>query len=160
MVIFAHIAFADAVSSSLHFSLPEAFLFGLVSHHLLDFIPHTDAAYFWPKKERKIELMPKSVKIFIVVDALMSFGFLIWAGLVLKVSWVILFWASLGAVLPDLIIIGFPFFIPKIRNWRLINQYVKLHSNILEHLEISENWILGIVSTILIIGVSFWLLLK
>jgi len=160
MVIFAHIAFAGAVSSAGHFSLPEAFLFGLVSHHLLDLIPHTDASYFWPRKNRDIGLMPKSVKVCIFFDALLSFEFLIWAGLFLKLSWGLLFWVSLGAILPDLIITGFPFFISRMRNWRLIDQYIKFHHTILEHLGIPENWILGIVSTILIIGVSFWLLLK
>lgn len=160
MVIFAHIAFADAVSSSMHFSLPGAFLFGLVSHHLLDLIPHTDAGYFWSRKERGADSMPKSVKVFIVVDALFSFGFLIWCGLFLKVSWAILFWASLGAVLPDFIVTGFPFFIPKMRNWRWIKKYEKFHYSLFDHLGISDNWILGIFSTILIIGVSFWLLLK
>jgi hypothetical protein len=160
MIIFAHIAFAEAVSSAGHFSWPAAFLFGLFSHHLLDLIPHTDASYFWSKKQRNMGIMPQSAKIIILIDILLSLGFLIWAGLLLKIRLVLLFWASLGAVLPDFIITGFPFFIPKMRNWRLIDQYVKWHHTILEHLEIPENWILGVVSTILIIGISFVILLR
>ncbi len=160
MILTAHIIFASAVSSAGRFSLPTAFLFGLISHHLLDFIPHLDAGCVWLKKDRVAGVMPKAAVIFIAVDALFSLGFLIWCAFFLKMNWAILLSASFGAALPDLIVTGFPFFIPKIRIWPWVKKYEKFHYSLFDHLNISNNWIFGIFSTILIIGVSFWLLLK
>ncbi len=160
MILFAHVAFADAVSSAGKFSWPMAFLFGLISHHFLDFIPHLDAGYVWPRKDRDAGITPKAVVIFIAVDALLTLGLLIWCAFFLKINWAILFWASLGAALPDLIVTGVPFFVPKMKDWPWVKKYEKFHYSLFEHLGISTNWIFGIFSTILIIGVSLWLLLK
>lgn len=160
MMLAAHIVFANAVSSVGRFSLPTAFLFGLISHHLLDIIPHLDAGCVWTRKDRDAGIMPKAAMIFIAADALFSLGFLIWCGWDLKVNLPLLFWASFGAALPDLIVTGFPFFIPKMRNWFLVKKYEKFHYSLFNHLGISTNWIFGVFSTILIIGVSFWLLLR
>lgn len=160
MILFAHVAFADAVSSAGNFSWPMAFLFGLISHHFLDLIPHLDAGCVWPVKDRDGGKMPKATVIFIAVEALLTLGFLIWCAFFLKINWAILFWASFGAALPDLIVTGFPFFIPKMRTWPWVKKYGKFHYSFFDHLSIPTNWIFGIFSTILIIGVSFWLLLK
>lgn len=160
MVLFAHVIFADAVSSAGNFSWPAAFLFGLLSHHVLDFIPHIDAASIWTKKERDTGVMPKTTAVFIAVDVLLTLMFLIWGAFFLKIDWAILFWASLGAALPDLIVTGFPVFFPRMRDWQFVKKYEKFHYSLLNHLGFIDNWIFGIFSTILIIGISFRLLLK
>ena len=163
MILTAHIALATAVSASARFSLPGAFLFGLISHHLLDFIPHVDAGSFWSIEDRKAGLMPVRVQILILIDVLLSLGYLFWLGWGLKISLPLLFWASLGAALPDLIVTGFPFFIPRLRNWSISKRYEKFHYILFRDFQDAPppgSWILGIFSTILIIGVSFWLLLK
>ena len=97
MILAAHIIFASAVSSAARFSLPGAFLFGLVSHHLLDFIPHLDAGSSWSIKEMKAGTMPVRVRVLVFLDILASLGFLIWGFWGLKMSFPLLFWASLGA---------------------------------------------------------------
>ncbi|MEK7624231.1 MAG: hypothetical protein AAB404_00665, partial [Patescibacteria group bacterium] len=114
MILAAHIIFASAVSSAVRFSLPGAFLFGFVSHHLLDFIPHLDAGSFWPVEDQKSGKMSRRVWILVLSDVLASLGFLIWYGWGLKANLPLLFWASLGAALPDLLITGFTFFISQL----------------------------------------------
>ena len=163
MTLTAHLALATAVSASARFSLPGAFLFGSISHHLLDFIPHLDAGSFWSVEDQKAGIMPVRVRILILIDVLLSLGYLFWLGWGLKIGLPLLFWASLGAALPDLIVTGFPFFIPKLRDWSLVKQYEKLHYILFREAQDAPSsgyWILSIFSTILIIGVSFWLLLK
>ena len=163
MVLVAHLALATSVSASARFSLAGAFLFGLVSHHLLDFIPHLDAGSFWSVEDKRAGIMPNRVRIFILIDVLLSLGYLVWLGWGLKISWPLLFWASLGAALPDLIVTGFPFFIPRLRNWPILKRYEKFHCVFFQNFQNAPppgGWILGIFSTVLIIGVSGWLLLK
>ena len=162
MILTAHIVFATAVSASARFSLPAAFLFGLVSHHLLDFIPHFDAGYFWSIEDRKAGIMPNRVRILILIDVLLSLGYLFWLGWGLKINLPLLFWASLGAALPDLLITGFPFFIPRLRDWPILKRYEKFHYILFRESQDAppqRYWILGNFSTIFIIGVSLGLLL-
>lgn len=154
MVLTAHLVLATAVSASARFSLPAAFAFGFISHHLLDFIPHVDAGYFWPIRERRTGVMPNLVRIFIAVDILASLGWLIWLNRGWGAEWPLLFWASFGASLPDLIVTGFPFFIPRLRDWPILKRYEKFHYSFFQYAAIQENWILGISTTIFIISVS------
>jgi len=160
MILLAHIAFSTAASKTFKFSWPWAFVFGFISHHVLDFIPHTDAACVWPKKMERKGIIPKPAMIFIIIDIASCLIFFFWSWLFLKMNFVVLFWASFGAVLPDLIITGFTHFYRKALKWKWMLQYDKLHMTLFAHLGIPENWILGTFTTILIIGVSFWLLLK
>lgn len=160
MILTAHIIFASTVSSAARFSLPAAFLFGFVSHHLLDFIPHIDAGSFWPRADREKGKISFFVLVSILIDVLVSLGFLIWLWFGLKISLPLLFWASAGAVLPDFIDSVLPFLIPQLRNRPFFKRYEKFHSTFFQYAAIQENWILGILSTVLIIGVSGWLLLK
>ena len=163
MILAAHIGFAAAVSASARFSLPGAFLFGLISHHLLDFIPHVDAGSFWLMEDRKTGIMPNRVRIFILIDVLLSLGYLFWLGWGLKISLPLLFWASAGAVLPDFMVTVLPFFIPQVRNWSISKRYEKFHYIFFRNFQDAPppgSWILGILSTILIIGISLWLFLK
>ena len=163
MILAAHIIFASAVSSAARFSLPGAFLFGLVSHHLLDFIPHLDAGSSWSIKEMKAGTMPVRVRVLVFLDILASLGFLIWGFWGLKMSFPLLFWASLGAALPDIVVTGFPFFISRLRNWPILKRYEKFHYIFFRQsrpVSLQGHWILGNLGTLLIIGFSFWLLLK
>lgn len=163
MILAAHIVFASAVSSAARFSLPGAFLFGLVSHHLLDFIPHFDAGSSWSIKDVKAGVIPTRVRILVLLDILASLGFLIWFFWGLKMDFFLLFWASLGAVLPDLVITGFPFFITRLRNWPILKRYEKFHYIFFRQsrpVSLQGHWILGNLGTLSVIGFSLWLLLK
>jgi len=158
MIILAHVAFASAVSKSLRLSWPMAFLFGLVSHHVIDLIPHVDAACVWTRKQRDAGIMPVAAKVFIAVDALATLVFFIWCWLFLKTNLPVLFWASFGAVLPDLIITGFTTFYHPALKWSFMKKYERFHWSIFTHMGIPENFVFGILTTALVIGFSFLLL--
>ena len=163
MILVAHIVFASAVSASARFSLPGAFLFGLVSHHLLDFIPHFDAGSFWPIEELKAGTISARVRILIFLDILASLVFLVWCFWWLKAGFFILFWASLGAALPDLVVTGFPFLVPRLRNRPILKRYEKFHYIFFRQsrpVSLQRYRIFGNLSTLFIIGFSLWLLLK
>src|SRR5207244_5733552 len=66
-------AIGAAVSVELAPSLaiPAALGFGILSHHLLDLVPHTDAATFWPAPQKNL---PWSVSLLVAFEILLGLG--------------------------------------------------------------------------------------
>ena len=141
-----------------------AFLFGWLSHHILDMIPHFDRGSFFIKSRlpRYLggpgEQLPeghllKKEWVLIGSDLTLVFGFLIfpfvagpWPGF-----W-FMFAGAVGATLPDFIA-AWLFWFPKLRKISLLNNYGRLHSYLHWTLPMNKWWLGVVIQVAVILGV-------
>jgi len=134
-------------------AVPVALGLGIVSHHLLDLIPHTDAATFWPHACKPI---PRLIGAVVAAELL--------TGLVLTVT---LFFSlhtqlaflggAAGGIVPDLLD-EVPLWQKRFRSTVLGAIWHRWHLRL--HCASMENtWIAGIVVDALVVGTGLWLLL-
>lgn len=131
------------------------FFAGLISHHLIDQIPHTDGGSFdvdvkdFAKDKRILTIVSLDL---IVILILGLFIFTIHA-----VNWAIIF-GAIGAALPDLVD-NMPFWSPFLRKKIPFNFYHRFHEFF--HFTITDKkfyWV-GIMTQILLIALSLKLLI-
>jgi len=149
MIYTSHIIVGSAIGYSTEKS-PIAFAGGLVSHHLLDSVPHLDPGAF-SKNEGDV-FKPASL-LFIAVD--LTIGtiafYYIWKFSGFNVS---VFWGALGAVLPDVVDNG-PW--RAIRKLPIFKQYHQLHHS-LHSTVTKKNWLLGVITQVIIIVIALTLI--
>jgi hypothetical protein len=157
MIITSHIV-AGAASGSVASNLWVAFLYGFISHFILDYIPHTDISSFLPKRNKQgFDSSPyfKNIKL-ILLDALISLILII----VLLIfaqgkSWLIII-GAFGGILPDLLDNN-PFVTPYLRRNYFFKKYFHemIHHRIHYSVRREQGWgwlILGMVTQLVIIG--------
>ncbi len=154
MVLSSHTALGAAIGSVVTNPF-WGFVAGIISHHLVDIIPHTDVGSYGGSvhnlfKERKI-------LIFFIVDAFLALLILL-VGLKLSNDLFILS-AVTGSVLPD-VIDNSPLWSPHLRKKFPFNYYHFFHEKF--HCTITERrylW-LGYLTQVLIIMASLYLVVK
>lgn len=132
------------------------FAAGLISHHVMDIIPHSDSGSLGAnaknifKKENRIGL------IWAVSDAVVGVGLFVFILLKFNCQSAVL-WGTIGAVLPDLID-NSPFWSVKLRQIVPFNYYHKFHEKY--HFTISNKnyfW-LGILTQLILVFLSLFFL--
>jgi membrane-bound metal-dependent hydrolase YbcI (DUF457 family) len=133
-------------------SVPLALVIGVASHHALDFLPHTDAATFWPDSRR----VPAIGVAIVAVEVLL--GLLITSTLLVAQhpSWAFAA-GALGGVLPDLLD-EIPLWSQQFREsrWGSVwhHWHLRLHCG-----DMAMNWRTGLVIDAAVVGGGLWLLL-
>src|SRR4051794_23084097 len=79
-------------------AVPFSFLAGIVSHHLLDLIPHTDAAPFWPDTRR----IPWFAMLVITIEVLLGCSLTGTLFVAQHTSWAFAA-GAVGGILPDVL---------------------------------------------------------
>jgi membrane-bound metal-dependent hydrolase YbcI (DUF457 family) len=146
------IGLAATTLSSSPWAVPVALLAGVASHHLLDLLPHTDAATFWPD-ERKVPLAAVAL---VVLESMFGVGV---TGTLLAAQHTT--WAfgagALGGVLPDLLD-EIPLWQHRFRRSRLGALWHDLHLR-LHCADMTMYWRMGLVIDGVVVVGSLWLLL-
>ncbi|MEK7673673.1 MAG: hypothetical protein AAB371_00550 [Patescibacteria group bacterium] len=157
MLAGAHIIFGNAVALNLTQNPEFAFLIGLISHHIADFLPHLDRNIFeaFDKTNRAEEgdnkyKSPKEwsggVWSIVIIEFVLGFGlFLLLAQkIIIKEPWVILF-ATVGALFSDIVC----FFIPRniLLKFKFTRAFLSFHKKFHCHLK------RGSVKNLLLFGV-------
>ncbi len=163
MLDITHVIVGAAIGSRAT-NIGFAFLFGWLSHHILDMIPHFDRGSFFIKSRLprylggQAESLPeghllKKEWILIGSDLTLVSGFLIfpfvagpWPGF-----W-FMFAGAVGAVLPDFIA-AWLFWFPKLRKISLLNNYGRLHSYLHWTLPMNKWWLGVVIQVAVILGV-------
>lgn len=163
MLAGAHLIFGNAIAATTTVHPAAAFLIGLISHHLGDYLPHLDSNVlrlgddFLPLKK-----WPRKLWLLVIIELVIGLAILLtfWSKFAGKES--IIFWASVGSLLPDLISLTF------IKGWLLQSKagraYLNFHREFHSHLKnfsLAEKVFAGVVeagvlflSLILLIGLS------
>lgn len=155
MILSSHVAAGFAVGVTV--SNPIAgFLLGLVSHHLLDLIPHTDIGsdgvsinnIFENKNSFKKLLLDGLFTLVIILVVLSSRG-----------CSVVMLFSVLGAIFPD-IIDNSPFWSPYLRRKFPFNYYHYFHGKF--HFTIMDKryFYIGYITQIMVVAISLYLVVK
>lgn len=158
MIPTGHLLVGGAIGVSLsslptEIATPIALAAGVASHHVLDWIPHTDAGTFYPDHCDKI---PKRVLLVIVLEGLL--------GLALTAFF---FWThyptlpflagAIGGMIPD-ILDNIPLWKKQFRETRLGQKWHEFHEK--WHCgEMAQIWLLGIVVDLLVVSGGIWYLM-
>lgn len=114
------------------------FFYGLISHLILDLIPHGDSAMYKKYKNKEISVKKAAAKT--VLDAIISIVLaVIFFNVNLPSSDWILSWAIIGAVIPDVLIGLYEFMDPRAPKWlRIIHKWhFKNHDLIAKKFDLS-----------------------
>jgi len=134
------------------FAVPLALALGVLSHHLLDFIPHTDAATFWPDPRR----VPWFVVVIVTVEVMI--GFLLTGTLFVAQHTTWAFAAgAIGGILPDLLD-EMPLWQERFRSSALGGVFHRWHTR-LHCADMAQSWRLGLLIDALVVGGGLWFLL-
>jgi len=155
MTIVPH-ALAGAAIATFTDNAWVAFLLGVLSHLVLDFIPHIEPGTFFTDPEQD-KHWPRWVYGIILGEFVFLLIFLFWFGLnhdPAKTQ--IVFWGGLGGLAIDLI--DHNPFKNTTRSWPVFAQVHWLHLTFHRDLP-RQYWYLGIPLAIIILGGSLWLLL-
>jgi hypothetical protein len=127
---------------------------GILSHHVLDLVPHTDAATFWPEGRQPI---PRLVCAVVVLEVLL--GTLLTAFLFVSQHTTLAFVAgAVGGMLPDLLD-EVPLWQERFRRTALgavwHQWHLRLHCGSMENV-----WLTGLAVDAVVVGAGLWLLLS
>lgn len=130
-----------------------AFFLGLLSHFILDTIPHIDAGVL---PHREDEFTPK-MWFWAGLDVIL--GLLILLFLFYKFRDPILLWGASGAILPDFLD-NTPFWTKYVHNTKLGRIFHNFHDGIQKYNPKLYFWFWGFLPQIILVGVILWYLLK
>lgn len=156
MLITPHILVGTAIGVAV--GNPVAgFALGVVSHYILDIIPHTDSGtwhYYEPLIGKHLDVRDFTMGI---VDASVAvFSLLTLAGYAPIIGAAPLV-GAFGGLLPDLVMLA-GLFIPALSKWKGLAWYYKFQNSF--HYTAKPNqWILGVFTQIVAVGASVWYLL-
>jgi hypothetical protein len=134
-------------------AVPVALGLGILSHHLLDLVPHTDSATFWPD--------PRRLPLFGVVAVTLEVlgGLLLTATLFVSQHQTWAFAAgAVGGMLPDLLD-EMPLWQQRFRQSSLGGIWHRWHTQ-LHCADMAERWGMGLVIDALVVGGGLWFLLN
>jgi hypothetical protein len=133
-------------------AVPVALGCGIVSHHLLDLLPHTDAATFWPARHGPI---PLSISLLVALEILVGLsliGFFYFS----QHTTIAFIAGALGGILPD-ILDEVPLWQERFRRTSLGSLWHRWHTR-LHCADMAQSWRTGIVIDALVVGAGVWLL--
>lgn len=134
-------------------AVPVALGLGILSHHLLDLIPHTDAATFWPGPAHRL---PWSVSLLVALEILL--GLSLTGFFYFSLHTTLAFVAgALGGILPDLLD-EVPLWQHHFRRTTLGSLWHRWHTR-LHCADMANSWLTGIVIDALVVAGGVWLLL-
>lgn len=134
-------------------ALPAAFAVGIVSHHLLDMIPHTDPGSFREPGDKSA--ITSNEAIFALIDNMLGTGLVLWIFFTREPSWPMLFGAA-GGNFPDMLH-HVPLWGPRFRTvWK---KYFHLHEK-LHWTAYSRLIPFGVLSNIIVIWLALAYLLS
>jgi len=154
MTITPHILAGAALATATK-SLPVAFLLGFVSHFVLDAIPHLDPGTFFAIPGDEDKPWPAWVYITAILEFIITMAVFI----ILfnnRSDFAIISVGALGGISVDIIDNNPLKFIHK---WPVFKQFHAFHELIHYELPI-DKWYWGLLSQLVIIGLSFWVLLR
>jgi hypothetical protein len=134
-------------------AVPVALGLGILSHHLLDAIPHTDAATFCPDPRKPI---PRSLAALVVLEVLIGLALTValFFSLHTKVVFIV---GAVGGILPDLLD-EVPWWQEHFRRTSFGARWHRWHLRL--HCGSMENtWVTGIVIDAVVVGAGLLLLL-
>jgi hypothetical protein len=134
-------------------AVPVALGLGILSHHLLDLIPHTDAATFWPDPRKPL---PRLILAIVTLEILVG-GVLTLVLFLSFHSQLAFIFGALGGLVPD-ILDEVPLWQERFRRTPLGARWHRWHLRL--HCASMENtWLTGLVIDVVVIGAGLWLLL-
>ena len=135
-----------------YWAVPLALGFGILSHHVLDFVPHTDAATFWPDPRR----VPSFVVAAVTTEILLGISLTGTLFLAQHTTWAFAA-GAVGGILPDLLD-EMPLWQERFRRtavgrlWH--HWHVRLHCA-----DMAQSWRMGLAVDALVVGGGLWYLL-
>jgi hypothetical protein len=134
-------------------AVPVALGCGIVSHHLLDLIPHTDAATFWPGPKPRI---PWSVSLLVALEILL--GLTLTGFFYLSLHTTLAFLAgAVGGILPD-VLDEIPLWQERFRRTAVGSFWHRWHTR-LHCADMAASWKTGVLIDALVVAGGVWLLL-
>lgn len=143
------------------------FIFGYLSHHVLDSLPHFDQGSFYidkdkgpvwagAKYEEKKKFKVKRDWIILFIDMALASALSLYILANLKLAlWPLYILGAAAGLLPDIMDVS-PFWKDKFRNTRFGKKYHKFHE--LFHWPLSIRYIhIGLITQITIVGICLWL---
>ena len=133
------------------------FFAGLLSHHIVDGLPHNDGGSLGAKLENIFFPAHRRALFFVIADIVMAIAIFLFAFAKTDFS-PVLFFAVFGAVLPD-VIDNSPLWSPKLRKIFPFNWYHKLHETVHFTIE-SKKWFwVGILSQLSLVFISLYFII-
>lgn len=134
-----------------------AFIVGVISHVVLDYIPHTDQGTFLREDDHK--KWPLWVWYSVYLDVFISgLAILIFMNFTNPYNWPLLFFGALGGVIIDYID-NVPYWNKKLQKTKIGNKFHKIHSKY-HHTISSKHWFWGVLTQLIIILGGVWFLLQ
>jgi len=153
MTIVPH-ALGGAAAATLTSNYLLAFLFGFLSHFILDRIPHLEPKFLVKQEEDGTKKW--SIWLFVFVAAEFIITIIFFSFFKDRSDFISLLFGIFGGLFPD-IVVNNPF-LQKFRHKRLINYFFWFHDKI--HLDIpGKYWYISLIGEVIVIGGSIWLLL-
>lgn len=154
MTIAPH-AIIGAAAGTLTDDLWLAFLFGIVSHFLADFIPHIEPKFLVIKEPDGTKKWSPWLYVFVIFEFAVTIYILyLWRD---RADFNLILAGTVGGLSPDFIANN-PF-LQKMRNVPVLKQIFWFHDTI--HTELADNlWPIGLCTEILLLGGSLWYLLR
>jgi hypothetical protein len=134
-------------------AVPVALGLGILSHHLLDLLPHTDAATFWPDS-RKI---PWLAILVVALENLLGLALTSTLLLTTYTTWAFAA-GALGGVLPDLCD-EIPLWQQRFRRTYVGGLWHRWH-NRLHCADMANYWTTGLAIDVFVVGGGLWYLLS
>ncbi len=156
MLITPHILAGTAIGAAV--GNPVAgFALGLVSHYVLDVIPHTDSGtWHYHDGLHSRTLDARDFTVAIVDTSAAFFGMLALAGHAPIIAAAPLA-GAFGGLLPDLVML-FGLFVPKFAAWKGVAWYYKFQDTV-HYTAKPHQWFVGILTQVVVIGAAVWYLL-
>jgi hypothetical protein len=126
---------------------------GIVSHHVLDLIPHTDAATFWPDSRKPLPWFICLVVFFEILVGLTLTGAFYFS----QHTTITFIMGAVGGMLPDLLD-EVPLWQERFRRTRFGAVWHRWHLH-LHCSSMEKAWVTGIVIDLCVIATGLWLLL-
>ena len=154
MTILPH-ALGGAVSATLTDNYFLAFLFGFISHFILDMLPHLEPKFLVKVEPDKTKKWSIWLFVFVIVEFCLTI--LLFLSFIHRSDFAILLVGALGGLIPDMIVNN-PF-LQKFRYKPVIKHLFAFHDKI--HLDLpSRYWFVSLIVEGSLIGGSIWYLLK
>jgi len=134
-------------------AVPLALAFGVLSHHLLDFLPHTDAATFWPEPRR----VPLGGILIVALEVALGCSLTAMLFVAQHSTWAFAL-GAIGGALPDLLD-EIPLWQEWFRRSSLGAIWHRWHLR-LHCADMGAWWRTGLVIDALVVGGGLWLLLN
>jgi hypothetical protein len=150
--VVANALLPSASSQNSLWAVPVVVGLGILSHHLLDLLPHTDAATFWPD-ERRVPFFAVVVVTLEVLAGTLVTGMLFFFQ---HQTWAFAA-GAVGGVLPD-ILDEMPLWQHRFRQSSLGGVWHRWHMH-LHCADMAQWWRMGLVIDALVVGGGLWFLL-